>query len=152
MARKKITDLLGEELTKSESFKSSDSMDDSPVIAAATNDLGSPSLTGTETGTEIQTVNPPDNESAVLTELVTNKVPKYLTLERKEVRLPSAHIDELTRLVRRLNRQRKGKDERITENTLIRIAVSLLADFGERIEGNNENELLESLRKVISEQ
>jgi hypothetical protein len=152
MARKKITDLLGEELTKSESFKSSDSMDDSSVIAAATNDLGSPSLTGTETGTEIQTFNTPDNENPVLTELVTNKIPKYLTLERKEVRLPSAHIDELTRLVRRLNRQRKGKDERITENTLIRIAVSLLADFGERIEGNNEKELLESLRKVISEQ
>lgn len=152
MARKKITDLLGEELTKSESFKSSDAIDDSPVIAAATNDLGSQSLTGTETVTEIQTFNTPENESTVLTELVTNKVPKYLTLERKEVRLPSAHIDELTRLVRRLNRQRKGKDERITENTLIRIAVSLLADFGERIEGNNENELLESLRKVISEQ
>lgn len=148
MARKKITDLLGEELTKSESFKSSDAMDDLPVITAVTNDLGSPSLTGTE----IQTFNTPEHESPVLTELVINKVPKYLTLERKEVRLPSAHIDELTRLVRRLNRQRKGKDERITENTLIRIAVSLLADFGERIEGNNENELLESLRKVISEQ
>jgi hypothetical protein len=148
MARKKITDLLGEELTESESFKSSNAMNDSPVIAAATNDLGSQSLTVTE----IQTSNAPENESIVLTELVTNKVPKYLTLERKEVRLPSAHIDELTRLVRRLNRQRKGKDERITENTLIRIAVSLLADFGERIEGNNESELLESLRKVISEQ
>jgi hypothetical protein len=148
MARKKITDLLGEELTESESFKSSDAMDDSPVIAAATDDLGSQSLTVTE----IQTSNAPENESTVLTELVSNKVPKYLTLERKEVRLPSAHIDELTRLVRRLNRQRKGKDERITENTLIRIAVSLLADFGERIEGNNESELLESLRKVISEQ
>jgi hypothetical protein len=147
MARKKITDLLGEELTKSESFKSSDARDDLPVITPETNALDSQSLTDTE----IQTVNPPDNESTVLTELVTNKVPKYLTLERKEVRLPSAHIDELTRLVRRLNRQRKGKDERITENTLIRIAVSLLADFGERIEGNNENELLESLRKVISE-
>lgn len=147
MARKKITDLLGEELTESESFKSSDATDDSPVIAAATDDLGSQPLTVTE----IQTSNAPENESTVLTELVTNKVPKYLTLERKEVRLPSAHIDELTRLVRRLNRQRKGKDERITENTLIRIAVSLLADFGERIEGNNESELLESLRKVISE-
>jgi hypothetical protein len=148
MARKKIIDLLGEELTESESFKSSNAMNDSPVIAAATDDLGSQSLTVTE----IQTSNAPENESTVLTELVSNKVPKYLTLERKEVRLPSAHIDELTRLVRRLNRQRKGKDERITENTLIRIAVSLLADFGERIEGNNESELLESLRKVISEQ
>jgi hypothetical protein len=147
MARKKITDLLGEELTESEGFKSSDVMDDSLVTSAATTDPGSPSLTATE----IQTFNAPESENAVLTELVTSKLPKYLTLERKEVRLPSAHIDELTRLVRRLNRQRKGKDERITENTLIRIAVSLLADFGERIEGNNENELLESLRKVIGE-
>jgi RNA polymerase-interacting CarD/CdnL/TRCF family regulator len=102
--------------------------------------------------TDVQAFNAPESGKPELTESVINKVPKYLTLERKEVRLPSAHIDELTRLVRRLNRQRKGKDERITENTLIRIAVSLLADFGERIEGNNENELLESLRKVIGEQ
>jgi predicted DNA-binding protein (UPF0278 family) len=147
MARKKITDLLGEELTESESFTSSDVMDNLLIISAATTDPENPSLTATE----VQTFNAPENKSTVLTESVINKVPKYLTLERKEVRLPSAHIDELTRLVRRLNRQRKGKDERITENTLIRIAVSLLADFGEKIEGNNENELLESLRKVIRE-
>jgi hypothetical protein len=147
MARKKITDLLGEELTESEGFNSSDVIDNSLVVSSVPTDPEIPCLTATD----VQTFNAPESEAFGLTESVINKVPKYLTLERKEVRLPSAHIDELTRLVRRLNRQRKGKDERITENTLIRIAVSLLADFGERIEGNNENELLESLRKVIGE-
>jgi hypothetical protein len=147
MARKKITDLLGEELTESESIKLSDSVDDALLM------LETPVVPGGQNSkvAEIQTFEVSKSESKVFTESVTNKIPKYLTLERKEVRLPSEHIDELTRLVRRLNRQRKGKDERITENTLIRVAVSLLADFGEKIEGNNESELLDSLRKAISE-
>jgi hypothetical protein len=147
MARKKITDLLGEELTESESLMPSDSVDDALLM------LETPVVLGGQNSkvAEIQASEVSKSESKVFTESVTNKIPKYLTLERKEVRLPSEHIDELTRLVRRLNRQRKGKDERITENTLIRVAVSLLADFGEKIEGNNESELLDSLRKAISE-
>jgi hypothetical protein len=147
MARKKITDLLGEELTESESLTLSDSVDDALLM------LETPVVLGGQNSkvAEIQASEVSKSESKVFTESVTNKIPKYLTLERKEVRLPSEHIDELTRLVRRLNRQRKGKDERITENTLIRVAVSLLADFGEKIEGNNESELLDSLRKAISE-
>lgn len=146
MAKKKITDLLGEELTESESSTLSDSVSLLLMSEAAILPEGENSKVS-----GIQTFNISKSENTVVADSVTNKVPKYLTLERKEVRLPSEHIDELTRLVRRLNRQRKGKDERITENTLIRVAVSLLADFGERIEGNNENELLESLRKVIGE-
>lgn len=58
--------------------------------------------------------------------------PKYLTYVRKECRLRPDQLDALTALARKLNRERKGKGERITENTLIRWAVDLLLkDFVE---------------------
>jgi len=48
---------------------------------------------------------------------------------RKECRLRPDQLDALTALARRLNRARKGKGERITENTLIRFALDrLLSD------------------------
>nr|WP_012477495.1 hypothetical protein [Thermus sp. 4C]ABQ95623.1 putative chromosome segregation ATPases [Thermus sp. 4C] len=53
-------------------------------------------------------------------------LPPYLTYVRKECRLRPDQLDALTALARRLNRERKGKGERITENTLIRWAVDLL--------------------------
>ena len=53
-------------------------------------------------------------------------LPPYLTYVRKECRLRPDQLDALTTLARRLNRERKGKGERITENTLIRLAVDLL--------------------------
>jgi hypothetical protein len=52
-------------------------------------------------------------------------LPPYLTYVRKECRLRPDQLDALTALARRLNRERKGKGERITENTLIRWAVDL---------------------------
>ncbi|UZX16808.1 ATPase (plasmid) [Thermus sp. PS18] len=53
-------------------------------------------------------------------------LPPYLTYVRKECRLRPDQLDALTALARRLNRERKGKGERITENTLIRLAVDKL--------------------------
>jgi len=55
-------------------------------------------------------------------------LPPYLTYVRKECRLRPDQLDALTALARRLNRERKGKGERITENTLIRWAVDLLLE------------------------
>jgi pyruvate/2-oxoglutarate dehydrogenase complex dihydrolipoamide acyltransferase (E2) component len=58
-------------------------------------------------------------------------LPPYLTYVRKECRLRPDQLDALTALARRLNRERKGKGERITENTLIRWAVDMLLErFG----------------------
>ena len=147
MARKTITDLLDEELTESESTEALISENHTQLPTEIFEKTPKQNVEGDQS----KTLKDSDSEIQSITESVTNKVPKYLSLERKEVRLPSEHIDELTRLVRSLNRQRKGKDERITENTLIRIGVSLLVDFGEKISGNNEMELLESLRKAIKE-
>ncbi|NEO86448.1 MAG: hypothetical protein F6J87_19640 [Spirulina sp. SIO3F2] len=74
----------------------------------------------------------------------TTDIPKYLTLVRKETRLREDQLDELTRLTRRLNRARNG-GERLTENTLIRVAVDLLLSQSEALSGNTEHELRDSV-------
>lgn len=94
-----------------------------------------------------------DYESPQLTELqsyelsnsVVHEVPKYLTLVRKETRLRSDQLDHLTSLTRTLNRKRKASGERITENTLIRVAVDLLINKSTELEGTTEEELSASV-------
>lgn len=71
--------------------------------------------------------------------------PKYLTLQRKEARLTDEQLDELTSLTRRLNKLRKGAGERITDNTLIRVAVDLLLQDTGRLTGTTEDELRRSV-------
>lgn len=63
---------------------------------------------------------PPQEEAP---EPAPQRTPKYLTYVRKECRLRPDQLDALTALARKLNRERKGKGERITENTLIRWAI-----------------------------
>jgi hypothetical protein len=85
------------------------------------------------------------------TDLPTSEVtnlagPKYLQLERKDTLLWPRQINELTLLRRRLNRQKpKGEGERITENTLIRVAIDLLLANGGKLTGSDEDGLRRSL-------
>lgn len=72
-------------------------------------------------------------------------MPKYLQLVRKEARLRNDQLDELTLLARELNRQKEG-GERITENTLIRVAVDLLLEKKGQLAGEDEDKLRESLK------
>jgi hypothetical protein len=74
----------------------------------------------------------------------TPPLPKYLTLENKAVRLRSDQIDALAALSKSLNRSRKSQGERITENTLIRIAIDLLLTHGP-IHGTTEEEIRDNL-------
>jgi hypothetical protein len=71
--------------------------------------------------------------------------PRYLQLERKELRIRVDQADELARLTRRINRARRGAGERITDNTLIRVAVDLLLERSAQIAGTTEDELRKSL-------
>ncbi|HEX2807751.1 MAG TPA: hypothetical protein VHN80_16440 [Kineosporiaceae bacterium] len=71
--------------------------------------------------------------------------PRYLQFERKELRIRVDQADELARLTRRINRARRGAGERITDNTLIRIAVDLLLEQSGRLAGTTEDELRKSL-------
>ena len=72
-------------------------------------------------------------------------LPKYLRLERKELLIWPDQITRLSILARTLNRTRKGSGERITQNTLIRVAVSLLLSRSQDLEGTTEEELRRSL-------
>ena len=71
--------------------------------------------------------------------------PRYLQLTRKETRLTDAQIVALATLSRRLNKHRNGAGERITENTLIRIAVDLLLQHQDTLQGTTEDALRDSV-------
>lgn len=79
------------------------------------------------------------------TGLTESQTPKWQRLERKELRLRGDQLDELARLRRGLNRQRGGEGERITENTLIRVAVDLLLARADQLRGATEDELRQSV-------
>jgi len=85
---------------------------------------------------------PGDAGTAGVTE---SQVPKWQRLERKELRLRADQLDELARIRRTLNRQRGGEGERITENTLIRVAVDMLLGRAGKLRGTTENELRKSV-------
>jgi len=89
---------------------------------------------------------PPRRARAASTAGVTDsQTPKWQRLERKELRLRADQLDELARLRRVLNRQRGGEGERITENTLIRVAVDMLLGQADRLRGITEDELRKSV-------
>jgi hypothetical protein len=64
------------------------------------------------------------------------------------VRLPAEDLDALTSVRRALNARRTNKAERVTENTLIRIAVADLLAVADELEGDTEAELAESLARA----
>lgn len=65
--------------------------------------------------------------------------------ERKEARLRPDQYGRLSTTSRELNRARHGTGERITENTLIRVAIDLLLERGEDLTGTTESELRKSV-------
>jgi len=70
---------------------------------------------------------------------------RYDEYERKETRLRDDQYGRLTTASRRLNKHRKGRGERITENTLIRVAIDLLLDREGQLQGISESELRKSV-------
>jgi len=73
--------------------------------------------------------------------------PKYLSLERKDLRVRRDQADDLTALTRQLNRARGGDGERITDNTLIRVAIDGLLRNSASLRGTTEEELLRSVTR-----
>jgi hypothetical protein len=77
---------------------------------------------------------------------VTPELPKYKRLERKELLIWPDQITRLSVLARTLNRSKDGPGERITANTLVRVAVAHLLDgHAAMLAGATEEELLRSL-------
>lgn len=169
MPRKKITDLLGSELADLQTPKASEQEIPASVVSkeaelqsteASESHLPeenkSPSTKVEKTQTVDSSANvskrteskPLSSKNSVSLEEADSEtldIPKYLQLERKEVRLRLDQMDSLTALIRRLNKLRKGRGERLTENTLIRIAVDLLLENSSQLQGTTEDELLASL-------
>jgi len=76
-------------------------------------------------------------------------VPRYLTMERKDVRLRRDQTADLTALARRLSRNRTVRTERITDATLVRIGVDIVLAFGDQLAGQTEEELREGLGEML---
>ena len=117
------------------------------VSTAYTIETGNPNLLSKESkvGEREKIPSPatelPISQNSRLTESETSEVPKYLTYDRKEARLRFDQVTSLTNLTKLLNRRRKGRGERITDNTLIRVAVDLLLSKADLLEGATEEEI-----------
>ncbi len=136
MAKKrKLSDLIGEETQQVE-------LPISEVTNSVSSELTESQVTEITGSVSSSVPKLPTNE---VTDLQTLEVPKYLTLVRKEARLRSDQLDRLTSLTRSLNRQRKSNGERITENTLIRVAIDLLLNQSEELKGTTEQEIKKSV-------
>lgn len=71
--------------------------------------------------------------------------PHYLKLVRKEMRLfPDQSVD-LKILTMQIHNAKYGQGERITDNTLVRVAIDLLLQRKDELHGNTEQELRDSL-------
>lgn len=80
-------------------------------------------------------------------------MPRYLTLVRTEARLREDQIADLAALRRRVAANRHDKSERITDNTLIRLAVdALLQRHADQLAGDTEEQLRASLLGLTERQ
>jgi hypothetical protein len=156
--RHKLADLVKQETEKSEpelTDLQSSELTDLQSNRAAKSQSAEVTESQPDRATESQSIKIPNSQTAnlqtlELTESQTAESPKYLTLIRKETRLREDQIDKLTAIARKLNRAKRG-GERITENTLIRVAVDLLLDRSESLSGTDEAELLNSLGLEVTE-
>lgn len=71
--------------------------------------------------------------------------PKFARCERKDARLRPDQGTFLAELAEALMARRRVKSERITENTLIRIAIDLLVVHAAELSGSTEDELRNSV-------
>jgi hypothetical protein len=70
---------------------------------------------------------------------------RFDELERKETRLRADQLEALATTTKTINRSRRRGGERITDNTLIRVAVDLLLARAGDLSGSTEAELRKSV-------
>jgi len=76
---------------------------------------------------------------------------KFARLARKDARIRADQDAALTALTKILMRRRHAKSERITENTLIRVAIDLLLAHAADLRGSTEDELRNSVIPAVPE-
>lgn len=74
---------------------------------------------------------------------------KFARLIRKDARVRADQDAALTALAKTLMRRRPAKAERITENTLIRVAIDLLLAHADELRGSTEDELRNSVTSEL---
>jgi hypothetical protein len=77
--------------------------------------------------------------------------PKYQQMLRTEARLRPDQVTALTSLRRRVSANRDDKSERITDNTLVRVAVDLLLARADDLTGDTEDQLRESVTSKLTD-
>lgn len=70
---------------------------------------------------------------------------RWIEFERKETRQRLDQLQWLESKRKELNAARAGRGERLTDNTLIRVAIDLLMKHGDELDGTTEDELRSSL-------
>ena len=75
----------------------------------------------------------------------TADLPPYLTFERKETRLRPDQVTSLNVKARELNKTKDPEADRITDNTLIRVAVDLILARADELHGGDETQLRKAL-------
>ena len=76
-------------------------------------------------------------------------VPMFAQLTRKDARIRDDQATALSTLADAVMRRRRFKAERITENTLIRVAIDLLLAHADRLSGSTEDELRNSVTSAL---
>jgi hypothetical protein len=145
--KRKLSDLVRQELQSTEPSSQTTEVTDSGTVLTSNAVIPPVSLAGS------LYVAHPNEQNLKLTEFVStelsesgiNRVPKFLALDRKEARLRPDQTEGLTKLTKALNRKRRGEGERITDNTLIRIAVDLLLKRSDEVTGKTEAEIQQNL-------
>ncbi|MBO9041447.1 MULTISPECIES: hypothetical protein [Curtobacterium] len=125
MPRKKLTALL-DSSAADETTEPQPAADTAPTDAPAT------------AATTPETPEPAAEKPAAATAL-------FEELTRKECRFRDEQLEDLSRYARRLQRTRLAPGPRITDNTLIRVAVDLLMSRADELQGSTEAELRASL-------
>lgn len=74
---------------------------------------------------------------------------KFARLTRKDARVRADQDAALGALATTLMRRRRVKSERITENTLIRVAIDLLLAHADHLRGGTERELRKSVTSAV---
>lgn len=99
--------------------------------------------------TTSETPEVPEVEPSDVSDSDSSEVPKFRTLERKDVRVRADQLDTLSRLTRQVSAARTDRSERITENTLVRVAIDLLSEHADQLQGNTETELRKSVTTEV---
>jgi hypothetical protein len=82
---------------------------------------------------------------------MSSRSAKWLTFERKETRQRPDQIEWIASKRKELKAIRGGEGERLTDDTLIRIALDLLMRRGDELAGMTEDQLRRSLGIVLEE-